>query len=85
MQFTGQTVNAHLFRHIAATTYLKENSSGYEVVRRTLGHRSLTTSLKNYRPLEESRAREEFADIVKTLNRQKAKDSQRGARQKSKS
>jgi integrase len=45
---TGLTVNAHLFRHLGAKTYLDQRPGGYEVVRRMLGHKHLSRTMSAY-------------------------------------
>ena len=35
-------------RHIGAKLYLDQNPGAYEVVRRVLGHKSLSTTVNNY-------------------------------------
>jgi integrase len=48
----GHYVNPHLLRHLGGLIYLKDNPGDYETVRRMLGHKSLTTTMKYYVNLE---------------------------------
>lgn len=62
----GYKVNVHLFRHLAAMFYLNANPGGYEVVRRTLGQRSIHTTTSFYTGLEAISAVKHFdAQILK--------------------
>jgi integrase len=45
-QETGIDLNAHAFRHLAATLFLREHPGEYETVRLLLGHKSLATTVK---------------------------------------
>lgn len=65
--FTGNSVNPHLFRHLAATNYLSVNPGGYEVVQAALGHQSLRTTYRFYASLEERMHRAEFANTIQRL------------------
>ena len=53
---TGLTLNIHAFRHLCAFLFLKANPGEYETVRLLLGHKSLTTTVRNYCGLEQSDA-----------------------------
>ena len=44
----GLRITVHQFRHAAAAIYLKHHPGDYEAVRRVVGHRSLTTTIKFY-------------------------------------
>jgi integrase len=57
---TGLEVNPHLFRHIDAKLYLDRNPGSYEVVRRVLGHRSMTTTVRFYAGRETAAAARHF-------------------------
>ena len=48
LETTGLHVNVHLFRYIAAKLFLDGNPNGYEVVRRLLAYRSLTSVERIY-------------------------------------
>jgi integrase len=60
----GVRVNVHLFRHFAAWLYLKSRPGEYEIVRRTLGHRSIATTVAFYCGLEAEAAARRFDDVV---------------------
>jgi site-specific recombinase XerD len=61
---TGLTVNVHLFRHLDAKLYLDRNPGGYEVVRRVLGHRSITTTVRSYTGREKAAAARHFDQTI---------------------
>ena len=61
----GLTINPHLFRHIAAKLYLDGHPGAYEVVRRMLGHSSLSVTTEFYTGLEtESAFRQYHNDVL---------------------
>ena len=62
---TGLTVNAHLFRHIAAKIYLDRNPGDYVTVQRVLGHKSLNTTTSIYTGMEARAAGRHFVDVVR--------------------
>lgn len=66
---TGLTVNVHLFRALGAKIYLDQNPGGYEVVRRALGHKHLSTTTAAYTGMESLSAAKQF-DL--TVNRRRA-------------
>jgi len=53
---TGLHVYPHLMRHFAALVYLRENPGAYEVVRRVLAHKSLTTTTRSYASFDDDAA-----------------------------
>ena len=55
-QQLGVRVTAHQFRHLAGFLYLRRNPGGHEVVRRLLGHRSISTTVQFYAGMETSAA-----------------------------
>jgi integrase len=61
---TGLTVNVHLFRQIAAKLYLDVQPGGYEVMRRVLGHKKLSTTTNSYCGTESVSAALHFDGIV---------------------
>ena len=63
-KWTGLDVNIHLMRHIGAKLYLDENPGAYEVVRRILGHKSLSTTVNNYTGLEIEAAVKHFDAVI---------------------
>ena len=63
----GLRVTAHQFRHAAAAIILKQKPGEYEFVRRILGHRSITTTIKYYTALESFAASKIFGGLVEDL------------------
>ncbi len=63
-RWTGLKVNIHLMRHIGAKLYLDQNPSAYEVVRRVLGHKSLSTTLDTYTGLETESALRHYEAVI---------------------
>jgi integrase len=63
-KWTGLDVNIHLMRHIGAKLYLDANPGAYEVVRRVLGHKSLSTTVNNYTGLEIEAAVRHFDAVI---------------------
>ena len=61
---TGLTVNIHLMRHVGALLYLDRNPGSYEVVRRVLGHKRLSTTVANYTGAETDAAVEHFDAVI---------------------
>jgi integrase len=61
----GLRMTVHQFRHAAAAIYLKHHPGDYETVRRVLGHRSLTTTIKFYCGLETIAATEQFGRLIR--------------------
>ena len=61
----GLRITVHQFRHAAAAIYLKHHPGNYEAVRRVLGHRSLTTTVKFYCGLETIAASEQFGKLIR--------------------
>ena len=68
----GLEVTPHQFRHAAAYIILKADPGNYELVRRVLGHRSITTTLNFYIGLESLEATRQFGEIVTGLERGEA-------------
>jgi len=68
--YTGLRVHPHLFRHITAKLFLDANPGNYEVVRRTLGHRSIDTTNAFYTGLETAAAVRHFDETILRLRRQ---------------
>jgi integrase len=72
-RYTGMKINPHLFRHAGAKLYLDANPGSYEVVRRVLAHRSISTTTNFYTGLESASAVRHFdAMILKRRNSGKA-------------
>ncbi len=72
---TGLTVNAHLFRALGAKIYLDQNPGGYEVVRRALGHKHLSTTTTAYTGMESISAAKQFD---RTIHKRKEQARARG-------
>jgi integrase len=68
----GLEVTPHQFRHAAAYIILKADPGNYELVRRVLGHRSITTTHNFYIGLESLEATRQFGEIVTGLERGEA-------------
>jgi integrase len=62
---TGLRITVHQFRHAAGALILKHRPGEYELVRRILGHKSVTTTMKFYLELGATQANEIFVDIVR--------------------
>jgi integrase len=62
---TGLRITVHQFRHAAGALILKHRPGEYELVRRTLGHKSIQTTINFYCDLETTQASEIFTDIVR--------------------
>jgi site-specific recombinase XerD len=65
--YTGLTMNPHLFRHAMAYIYLNENPGGYQVMRLILGHKSLNTTVSAYSGAETKSAQAHFDKLVYDL------------------
>ena len=63
----GLEITPHQFRHAAAYIMLKADPGNYELVRRVLGHRSITTTRNFYIGLESLEATRVFGDLVTDL------------------
>jgi integrase len=66
-RYVGIAINPHLFRHAAAYFHLKARPGEYEVVRRTLGHRSMDTTTRSYAGAETDAAFRLFDDNILRL------------------
>jgi len=64
---TGLEMNPHSFRHVMAKIYLDANPGGYEVVRRVLAHRSISTTTAYYTGLETAAAVRHFDAVISKL------------------
>ena len=74
-RYTGMRMHPHLFRHAGAKLFLDANPGAYEVVRRVLGHRSISTTINFYTGLEAASAVRHFdATILKRRNSEKTDD-----------
>ncbi len=63
----GLEITPHQFRHAAAYIMLKADPGNYELVRRVLGHRSITTTRNFYIGLETLEATRLFGEMVTDL------------------
>jgi hypothetical protein len=61
---TGLRITAHQFRHAAAAILQRHRPGEYELVRRLLGHQSITTTTRFYTGLEALQATRLFGEIV---------------------
>lgn len=66
---TGLQMTPHQFRHAAAKLLLDAKPGHYEVVRKLLGHKSLTTTYAHYAGAETDAAIELYDDIILQLRR----------------
>lgn len=55
-ELTGIYLYPHLTRHFAALVYLQENPGAFEIVRRLLAHKSLTTTTRSYAKFDDDAA-----------------------------
>lgn len=76
---TGLVINSILFRAIAAKLFLDANPENYEVVRRLLGHRSLSSTIAMYAGAALVAAADRY-DREVLRDPQTASHSQRGSR-----
>jgi integrase len=60
----GLEFNAHLHRHLAAKILLTEHPGHYEVVRRLLGHSSISHTLSAYTGFDAAASTQMFADVI---------------------
>lgn len=63
----GIVMTPHQFRHLAAKLYLDQHPDGFETVRRLLGHKSIETTMRNYRELEAALAGKRYAALLDGL------------------
>ncbi len=60
----GFEVNAHLMRHWAGFVYLESHPGDYETVRRLLGHKNITTTIKLYTGAETKSAHHLYDQVI---------------------
>ena len=72
---TGLQMTPHQFRHAAAKLLLDAKPGHYEVVRKLLGHKTLTTTYAHYAGAETDAAVELYDDIILQLRRPAANQS----------
>ncbi len=63
-RYTGLEMNLHLMRHFGAKLYLDRNPGAYEVVRRVLGHKRMSTTVTNYTGLDSEAAIRHFDAVI---------------------
>ena len=78
MKATGLRLTAHQFRHAAAAIILKNIPGNYELVRRLLGHRNISTTTQFYCGLETTQAAEKFGGIIRDLMSFDNEDGKKG-------
>ena len=78
-QRLGLVVNPHLFRGLGAMIYLKKHPGAYEVVRRMLGHKQMSTTIEAYTGLETASAARHFDQTIREA-REFARPIHRGRR-----
>jgi len=64
---SGLTLTPHQFRHTAAKLLLDAKPGHYEVVRKVLGHKNLTTTYAHYAGAETEAAVELYDDVILSL------------------
>jgi integrase len=78
-KYAGLKFNVHLFRHAGGKIFLDARPGQYEVMRRVLGHRSITTTTSLYAGAETRSAGSHFASVIaerrRNLERQASKAS----------
>ena len=60
----GVTFTSHNFRHLAGLIWLMENPTGFEVVRRLLGHKAASTAMDHYVGLQTDVAHQAFSELL---------------------
>jgi integrase len=78
---TGIKMNAHLFRHLAVKLYLDAHPEDVETVRRLLGHKSLSTTLRFYADIKAAAGFQRYDAMIAGL-RQRAPSGGRRGRQR---
>jgi integrase len=64
----GLIINPHLFRHLAAYTFLCANPGHYETVRKLLGHKNIQTTINFYIGLEDEAAIAMFGALIEKIS-----------------
>jgi site-specific recombinase XerD len=75
LKFTGLKVNVHLFRHAGGKIFLDARPGQYEVMRRVLSHRSITTTTSFYAGAETRAAGQHFAAVIAERRRALERDA----------
>ena len=78
-RYTGLQINVHLFRHAAGKLFLDARPGQYEVMRRVLGHRSITTTTSLYAGAETRSAGSYFAAVIAERRRLLERQAKKGA------
>jgi len=60
-------MNVHLFRHAASKFHLQVHPEDVESVRRLLGHKSLSTTIRAYTELKAASAFRRYDDLIEGL------------------
>jgi len=66
---TGISLTPHQFRHVAAKLLLDARPGHYEVVRKVLGHKNLSTTYEHYAGAETQAAVELYDEVILDLKR----------------
>jgi integrase len=74
-RLTGLEMNMHLMRHLGAKLYLDQNPGAYEVMRRVLGHKRMSTTVNNYTGLETDAAIRHFDAVILGIRNDILKDT----------
>jgi integrase len=61
---TGIRMNVHLFRHLAAKLHLEACPEDIETMRRILGHRNISTTLRSYTEVKTAAAFRRYDSVV---------------------
>lgn len=61
---TGLHFYPHLARHFGAFLYLREKPGAFEIVRRVLAHKSLTTTTRSYASFDDEAAVRQFDSLI---------------------
>jgi integrase len=80
LRYTGLEINVHLFRHAAGKLFLDARPGQYEVMRRVLGHRSITTTTSLYAGAETRSAGSHFAAVIAERRRALEQQSKKRGR-----
>jgi len=73
----GLKFNIHLFRHLGCFLYLKSHPGQIDVMRRVLGHRDPTTTMRFYAHVEQSDAFRAFDTHILQLREEASRPVKR--------
>jgi hypothetical protein len=79
-QRVGARITAHQFRHIAATLLVQHSPNGLHVASKLLGHRSLSTTMRNYAWLSNDEALKLWNDLLMKAESEAGVDANVGRR-----